>query len=100
MNSIHGIAPIEIEESLGNAVEDFDVESVNDLLYRFTFDEDFLKDLSIDIVQKDNYQDRTNIELALILLEKTGKQTKEKFLSEIKQIDKVLFHYLCERIDL
>lgn len=100
MQSINGIASIEIEEDLVEAVEDFDLNTVNDLLYRFSFSEEFLKELSIDVVEKNSDTDKTNLEIALILLQKTGKTTKQEFLNHMKKTHQVLFQYLCERIDL
>lgn len=100
MQNINGIASIEIEQNLIDSVQDLDLQSVTDLLYRFSFSEEVLKDLSIDILQKNIDLDRTNIQIALLLMNKTGKQTKEDFLNYIKETEKALFQHLHERIDL
>lgn len=100
MQNINGIASIEIEQNLIDSVQDLDLQSVTDLLYRFSFNEDVLKHLSIDILQKNIDLDRTNIQIALLLINKTGKQTKEDFLNYIKKTEKELFQHLHERIDL
>lgn len=102
MTTINSIARTETEENLNNAVENLNIEKVQDLLSRFDFNEEFLKNLSIHIVQKTDLESN-NLDIATLLLKNTSKQIKEETISELRQkggFETVSAIQLYERLDL
>lgn len=87
------VARIETEESLIKAVESLSIDSVKELLSRFSFNQDVLKELTIQVIDKD-------LDLAEILIKNTDKTTKKLAILEIADNDRVLSKKLEERVDL
>ncbi len=90
---MNNVARIETEESLIKAVESLNIESVKELLSRFSFNQEVLKDLTIQIVDKD-------LDLAELLIKNTEKTIKKLAILEIADNDKLLSKKLEERVDL
>lgn len=88
----NNIARLETEENLIQSVESLNIERVKDLLNRFDFNEETLKNLSISIV----YQ---SIDLAELLLRNLSKSMKNQALDMLKKQDKKLYIQLAQRID-
>lgn len=98
MTTINSIARIETEENLIEAVESLNLDKVKDLMLRFDFNEEILKDLSLNVIEKNS-----SVELACLLLKNTSKKIKEEILSELRNktnITNNLVVELQERIDL
>jgi len=90
---MNNVARIETEESLIKAVESLNIESVKELLSRFSFNQEVLKDLTIQVVDKD-------LDLAELLIKNTEKTIKKLAILEIADNDKLLSKKLEERVDL
>lgn len=90
---MNNLARIETEESLIKAVESLNIESVKELLSRFSFNQEVLKDLTIQVVDKD-------LDLAELLIKNTEKTIKKLAILEIADNDKLLSKKLEERVDL
>ena len=90
---MNNVARIETEESLIKAVESLSIDSVKELLSRFSFNQDVLKELTIQVIDKD-------LDLAEILIKNTDKTTKKLAILEIADNDRVLSKKLEERVDL
>lgn len=90
---MNNVARIETEENLIKAVESLNVDSVKELLSRFSFNQDVLKDLTVQIIDKD-------LDLAEILIKNTDKTTKKLAILEIADNDRFLSKKLEERVDL
>lgn len=90
---MNNVARIETEESLIKAVESLNIESVKELLSRFSFSQEVLKDLTIQVVDKD-------LDLAELLIKNTEKTIKKLAILEIADNDKLLSKKLEERVDL
>lgn len=89
MNTINNIARIETEENFDQAVQSLNFEKVNDLLLRFTFNEETIKNLVINISD-------TDLDMAEILLNKIDKNKQKETLSLIK--NKKILNELEKRI--
>lgn len=90
---MNNVARIETEESLIKAVESLNIESVKELLSRFSFNQEVLKELTIQVVDKD-------LDLAELLIKNTEKTIKKLAILEIADNDKLLSKKLEERVDL
>lgn len=90
MNTINNIARIETEENFDSAVCSLNFDKVQDLLVRFTFNEEVIKNLVI-------YMSEINIEMSKILLNNLNKNKKEETLLLIK--NKKIRDELEKRID-
>lgn len=82
--TINNIARYETEENLNKLVENLNLTKVEDLLLRFNFNENVLKDLVIHVSQKKENQ-KDNVEVALLLFSKLSKKVKEELKNEIKE---------------
>lgn len=83
MTTINSIARTETEENLNDAVESLNIDKVQDLLLRFDFNEEFLKDLTLHIMQEIDLENNI-LNLATLLLKNTSKQIKEEVFTELR----------------
>lgn len=102
MTTINSIARTETEENLNDAVESLNIDKVQDLLLRFDFNEEFLKDLTLHIMQEIDLENNI-LNVATLLLKNTSKQIKEEVFTELRQrgvFGAVSAIQLYERLDL
>ena len=91
--SINSIANLEVEENLQKAVDSSNIEKIEDLFSRFTFNEENIMMMAINCAERD-------INLAVLLLSKSARAEKEKAVYILKNKNLSSAKQLVESIDL